>query len=76
MCNFFSYCNAPVLLSFWFQDMLNNVVADNGRFHAHLSDRKDEIHAERSVLDWFHSEPERLSDYVCTSELRLSALQT
>lgn len=43
---------------------------EHDRFHALISEHKEEMMAERSVLEWFHLEPEKLSEHVANMEGR------
>jgi len=49
------------------------MVADNDRFHAYVSNHKEEQTAERAVLEWFHLSPERLTEYITGLEHKLAA---
>ena len=49
-------------------------MADNTRFHAHMSEHKEELAAERAVLEWFHMAPEKLVEHVTGVEQRVAAM--
>lgn len=48
------------------------MVTDNDRFHVYVSNHKEEQNAERSVLEWFHLSPERLTELVTSIEHKLT----
>jgi hypothetical protein len=49
-------------------ELINQAKQEHDHFHALISESKEEMMAERSVLEWFHLEPERLSSHIAEME--------
>lgn len=48
---------------------------DNNCFHAHMSENKEDLAAERAVLEWFHLQPGKLIEHVAGVEQRMAAMR-
>lgn len=57
------------------QELINAAVADNAEYHRRVVDSKDEVVAERSVLEWFYLDPSKLNDHVVGVEQRIAAMR-
>lgn len=57
------------------QELINAAVADNAEYHRRVVDSKDEVVAERSVLEWFYLDPNKLNDHVVGVEQRIAVMR-
>ena len=50
-------------------ELINQAKQEHDRFHALITENKEEMMAERSVLEWFHLEPEKLSSHIAQMDM-------
>ena len=56
-------------------ELINQAKQEHDRFFALISENKEEMMAERSVLEWFYLEPEKLSSHIAEMEASAEAVK-